>query len=55
MKKYKLTFKRTQRGVQLDWSREIVVECSRKPEVGEGRALTVHPPIYETITKVEEL
>lgn len=55
MKKYKIKLQRTQRGKMLDWAEERVVECSRPPQIGEGRALLIEPPIFETIIEVEEI
>ena len=53
MKKYKIKLERTQRGEKLDWKKEEIVECSTPPKVGEGIALLVNPPIFETIVSVE--
>ena len=55
MDKYKIKLERTQRGKKLDWTNELIVECSRPPKVGEGKALLVDPPIYETIVSVEKI
>ncbi len=55
MDKYKIKLERTQRGKKLDWGNELIVECSRPPKVGEGKALLVDPPIYETIVSVEKI
>ena len=55
MDKYKIKLERTQRGKKLDWTNELIVECSRIPKVGEGKALLVDPPIYETIVSVEKI
>lgn len=52
--KYKLTIHRTQRGELLS-EETLIVESFLKPKVGEGKALMVDPPIYETVVKVEEL
>ena len=53
MIKYKIKLERTQRGEKLDWKKEEIIECSTPPKVGEGRALLVDPPIFETIVSVE--
>lgn len=55
MKLYKVTLKREQGGKKLDWHKETLVETNRPPKVGEGRALLMEPPIYETVTEVEEI
>ena len=56
MTKYKLTWERSQRGkVITDWKKETIVESERQPKLGEGKILTVYPPIYEYITNVEEI
>ena len=55
MGKYKIKLERTQRGEKLDWEKEQIVECSRPPKIGEGKALLVDPPIFETIVSVEEV
>ena len=55
MKKYKIKLERTQRGKKVDWAKEEVVECSTPPRIGEGKALLVDPPIFETIVSVEEV
>lgn len=55
MWKYKIKLERTQRGEKLDQSKELVVECSRPPKVGECKKLLVDPPIYETIISVEKI
>tara|TARA_R110000822_G_scaffold91133_4_gene210281 strand:+ start:303 stop:476 length:174 start_codon:yes stop_codon:yes gene_type:complete len=55
MDKYKIKLERTQRGKKLDWTNELIVECSRSPKVGEGKSLLVDPPIYETIVSVEKV
>jgi hypothetical protein len=55
LSKYKIKMERTQRGKKLDWENEVIVECSRPPKAGEGRALLVDPPIFETIVSVEEI
>ena len=54
LSKYKLTIHRTQRGELLS-EETLIVESLLKPKVGEGKALMVDPPIYETVVKVEEL
>ena len=55
MPKYKIKLERTQRGKKLDWEKELIVECSRPPKIGEGKALLVDLPIFETIASVEEV
>ena len=55
MDKYKIKLERTQRGKKLDWTKELIVECIKSPKVGEGKALLVDPPIYETIVSVEKI
>lgn len=55
MKKYKVTFERKRNGKKLDWSKDIFIETSRVPKVGEGQVLMCHPPIIETIFSVEEV
>lgn len=55
MSKYKIKLERTQRGKKLDCSKEQIVECSIPPKIGEGKALLVDPPIFETIVSVEEI
>lgn len=55
MKKYKIKLERYQKGVKLDWFKEMIVESNRKPEIGEGKILTIHPPIFESIISVEEI
>jgi hypothetical protein len=55
MPRYKIKIERTQRGIKLDWEKELIVECTTPPKIGEGVQLLVNPPIYETIVSVEEL
>lgn len=55
MKKYKIKLGRTQNGKKLDWEKEEVIQTSIPPKVGDGKALLVDPPIFETITEVTEL
>lgn len=55
MSKYKIKLERTQRGEKLDWEKELIIECALPPKVGEGKALLVDPPIFETIVSVEEI
>ena len=55
MAKYRIKMERTQRGKKLDWKEIIIVECSIPPKIGEGKALMVDPPIFETIVSVEKI
>ena len=55
MGKYKVKLERIQRGEKLDWEKELIVECSRPPKVGEGKTLLIDPPIFEVIVSVEEI
>ena len=53
MKKYKIYWKRIQRGEHLDYIRESIIESKIEPKIGQGRMLLVEPPIREYISKVE--
>ena len=55
MRKFKVTLERTQRGKELDWGNEVVMESGVPPKVGFITALLIDPPIYEKIIKVEEI
>ena len=56
MNKYKLTWERSQRGKAIpDWKKETIVESETQPKLGEGKMLTVYPPVYEYITNVEKI
>lgn len=55
MPKYKIKLERTQRGNKLDWEKELIVECSKPPKIGESKALLVDPPIFEMIVSVEKV
>ena len=52
--KYKITIERKQRdkiiGVEIK-----IITSNYKPRIGEGKALLIDPPIYETIIEVEEI
>ena len=54
MKKYEITIERKQRGQVLD-TKKIIVESNVKPRIGDGKVLTVDPPIYETVIDVKEI
>lgn len=57
--KYEIKWERTQRGKKIDWEKTEIIEYNGweagKPKVGEGKALLVDPPIYETIVSVREI
>jgi DNA ligase 1 len=55
MGKYLIKLERRQNGIPLDWSSTKIIETSITPKIGEGKALLVDPPIYETISEVTEL
>lgn len=52
---YKLTLHRFQRNKRLDWEQQLIIESTKTPKVGEGKALTVDPPIYEQVVSVQRL
>lgn len=54
MTEYQLTIEVKQRGVVLETYKKIV-KSNRRPIIGKGAAKLLHPPIYHTIVKVEEI
>lgn len=55
MAKYKIKLERTQRGKKLDWSKELTIESTRVPKVGECTRTLMNPSIEECIVSVEEI
>jgi hypothetical protein len=54
MRRFKVEIEVTQRGEILD-TKNMIIDSGREPQVGETSTKLVHPPIHETITKVEEI
>ncbi len=50
-----ITLERTQNGKKLDWRAKTEIKAYEPPKIGTGRTLLVDPPIYETVTKIEEI
>ena len=55
MAKYKITLSKKQRGKKIGKDKTLEIDCLIPPKIGEGRMLAVHPPIIETITKIEKI
>jgi hypothetical protein len=55
MAMYRITLQRVQSGRKLDWTKSFDIELSSPPKIGDGHALLVDPPIYETVEKFEKL
>lgn len=52
--KYEIEIERKQRSVVIETVTRIV-ESNIAPKVGDGKALLIDPPIYETVVSVREI